>query len=184
MSLVRDRILVRRCNRGDRTALCQIYESYRVGLLKVAAALLDNRGEVGDVLHDVLVGFAATAGRFQLTGSLKGYLSICVANRARDVNRARQRRPTAGLDDVDVLPALDASPESETAGRELGVILDAAIAGLPPEQREVLVLRLLGPLPFRQIAESTGISVNTAMSRYRYALAKVRTALDGRYRHA
>jgi len=184
MSLVEDRILVRRFNRGDRAALCQIYERHRRGLLKVATALLDDRADVEDVLHDVLVGFAATAGRFELTGSLGGYLSICVANRARDVNRARHRRPSASLEEVDVLPALDADPESETAGRELGAILDAAIAGLPAEQREVLVLHLLGPLPFRQIAESTGISVNTAMSRYRYALAKVRLALDGRCGHA
>ncbi len=93
--MIEDRILVWRFNRGDVAALCRIYEKYRDGLLKVAAALLNDRSGVEDVLHDVFVDFAQMTGRFHLQGSLKGYLSICVANRARDRNRTMQRRSAA-----------------------------------------------------------------------------------------
>jgi RNA polymerase sigma-70 factor (ECF subfamily) len=50
---------------------------------------------------------------------------------------------------------------------------------LPDEQREIVVLHLQGRMPFREIARLQGISVNTAMSRYRYGLDKLRSALDG-----
>ena len=99
--MIEDRVLVWRFNRGDLAALCRIYEKYRDGLLKVAAALLNDRSGVEDVLHDVFVDFAQTTGRFRLQGSLKGYLSICVANRARDLNRTLRRHSTTGLNEVE-----------------------------------------------------------------------------------
>jgi RNA polymerase sigma factor (sigma-70 family) len=177
--MIEDRLLVWRFNRGDAAALCRIYEKYRDGLLKVAAALLNDRSGIEDVLHDVFVDFAQTVGRFQLRGSLKGYFAICVANRARDMNRTRQRRGTFCLDETDAPAAHTAGPEHEAMSRETVARLDAAMAGLPDEQREVIVLHLQSKLPFREIAELKEMSINTAMSRYRYGLEKIRSALDG-----
>ncbi len=179
MSAIEDRILVWRFNRADPAALCRIYEKYRDGLLKVAAALLHDRNGIEDVLHDVFVDFAATTGRFELKGSLKGYLAICAANRARDRNRTQQRRSAASLDGIPMHRADDAGPERVAMSRESMAKLDAAMAELPYEQRETVVLHLQGKLPFREIARLRKISVNTAMSRYRYALDKLRSALDG-----
>lgn len=73
--MIEDRFLVWRFNRGDTAAMCRIYQKYRDGLLKVAAALLSDKSAVEDVLHDVFVEFAQSTGRFQLKGSLKGYLA-------------------------------------------------------------------------------------------------------------
>ena len=177
--MIEDRLLVWRFNRGDPAALCRIYEKYRDGLLKVAAALLNDRSGIEDVLHDVFVDFAQTTGRFHLQGSLKGYLSICVANRARDLNRTQWRRSTVSLDETDALPVSGDCPEHPAVSRERAAKLDAAMAGLPEEQREVIVLHLQGKLPFREIARLQEISINTALSRYRYGLDKLRAALDG-----
>jgi RNA polymerase sigma factor (sigma-70 family) len=177
--MIEDRVLVWRFNRGDSAALCRIYEKYRVPLLRVAVAMLNDRSGVEDVLHDVFVDFAQMVGRFQLRGSLKGYLSICVANRARDMNRTRQRRSAASLDAADAPPACAAGPEHEAISRELVAKLDAAMGGLPHEQREIIVLHLQGRLPFRDIAGLKEMSINTAMSRYRYGLEKIRAALNG-----
>lgn len=168
-----------RFNRGDSAALCRIYEKYRACLLKVAAALLYDRSGVEDVLHDVFVDFAQTVGRFQLKGSLKGYLSICVANRARDRNRVMQRRSSASLDEATPRQTDFGGPQHIAMGRETAARLDAAMAGLPDEQREIIVLHLHSRLPFREVAELRCISINTAMSRYRYGLEKIRSALDG-----
>lgn len=177
--MLEDRYLVWRFNRGDPAALCRIYEKHRDGLLKVAVALLYDREGAEDVLHDVFVDFARTVGRFELRGSLKGYLSICVANRARDRNRARQRRSATCLDEADGLPTNAVGPEREAMSREIVARLDAAMADLPDEQREIIVLHLQSGLPFREIARLREISINTAMSRYRYGLAKVRSGLNG-----
>jgi len=177
--MIEDRILVWRFNRGDPAALCRIYEKYRAGLLKVAAGLLHDRSGVEDVLHDVFVDFAQATGRFRLKGSLKGYLAICVANRARDRNRAMQRRTSASLDGTSLHRAGEDGPDHAAMSRELMAKLDAAVAGLPHEQRETIVLHLQGKLPFREIARLQDISVNTALSRYRYGLEKLRSMLNG-----
>jgi RNA polymerase sigma-70 factor (ECF subfamily) len=177
--VVEDSLLVWRFNRGEPAALCRIYEKYRAPLLRVAAALLDDRDSVEDVLHDVFVDFAQTTGSFRLTGSLKGYLSICVANQARDRNRAARRRGTVGLEETMASADPAGDPERATARSELAARIDAALADLPGEQREAIVLHLEGRLPFREIAKRRSISINTAMSRYRYGLGKIHSALNG-----
>ena len=53
----------------------------------------------------------------------------------------------------------------------------AALASLPDEQREVVILHIHGELKFREIAEMLGVSSNTAQSRYRYALSALRKLL-------
>jgi RNA polymerase sigma-70 factor (ECF subfamily) len=63
--------------------------------------------------------------------------------------------------------------------RELTSKLDTALSLLPEEQKEIIVLHLQSRLPFREIARLREISINTALSRYRYGLAKIRSALDG-----
>ncbi|NLZ04437.1 MAG: sigma-70 family RNA polymerase sigma factor [Phycisphaerae bacterium] len=180
--MIEDRLLVWRFNRGDTAALCRIYEKHRDGLLKVAAALLSDKSGVEDVLHDVFVEFAQSTGRFRLKGSLKGYLAICVANRARDRNRTVRRRDSVNLDGVLPQRADANRPEHVAMSREFVAQLDTAMAELPDEQREVIVLHLQSRLRFREIARLQGISVNTAQSRYRYGLDKLRSSLNSEVR--
>lgn len=177
--MIEDRFLIWRFNRGDPAALCRIYEKHRDGLLKVAAALLNDRAGVEDVIHDVFVEFAQSVGRFELRGSLEGYLAICVANRARDRNRMVRRRSSVDLTEVLTQPADSSRPELAAISRELVARLDAAMAELPDEQREAVVLHVQSKLPFREIARLREISINTAMSRYRYGLDKLRSILNG-----
>ncbi len=175
--MIEDRLLVWRFNRGDTAALCRIYEKYRDGLLRVATALLGDKSTVEDVLHDVFVEFAQSTGRFQLRGSLKGYLAICVANRARDRNRAMRRR--SALLGAEPNPPDTASPDDVAVTHELTEKMGEAMAQLPDEQREIIVLHLQSKMRFREIARLQGISVNTAQSRYRYGLDKLRSSLNG-----
>jgi RNA polymerase sigma factor (sigma-70 family) len=148
-----------------------------------AQSIKKPRSFVEDVVHDVFVNFAKTAGRFELSGGLKAYLSICVANRARDVNRSQSQREAQCADEVDP-PTERPDPEAQTMCQEISAAIDNALTELPEEQREVVVLHLQCGLPFRRIAELRGISVNTATSRYRYGLEKLRTAVNGSYQHA
>jgi RNA polymerase sigma-70 factor (ECF subfamily) len=178
--MIEDRILVWRFNRGDTAALCRIYEKYRDGLLKVAAALLSDKSGVEDVLHDVFVEFAQTTGRFRLRGSLKGYLAICVANRARDRNRTLRRRAGALCPEPD--PPDTIGPEEMAEVRELLEKTGEALAQLPDEQRQTIVLHLQSKLRFREIARLQGISINTVQSRYRYGLDRLRSSLNGQVR--
>ncbi len=171
-----DRWLVRRFNAGDAGALRRIYEKYKSDLLSVARALLNDASAAEDVLHDVVVSFASQAGRFVLRGSLKGYLAICVANRARNVNRQGARLELSKRAESRRMQA-DASESALDGERRSAVV--AAMEQLPEAQRRAVALHVLGGLRFREIAQQSDESINTVQSRYRYGLKKLRSLLNG-----
>ena len=173
-----DKYLIWRLNRGSPEALRAIYDKYRQDLLKVAAALLHDRNAMEDVLHDVFVNLAESAGSFRLRGSLKGYLAICVANQARDRNRAGRHRTTGQLNETKAVHPARHSPVDGAIADELTEILSNALRQLPYEQLEVIILHLQGNLRFKQIAQAHGVSINTVQSRYRYGLEKLRLSLN------
>lgn len=176
--MLEDKVLILRFNRGDRGVLHRIYDKYKDDLVSLAAALLMDVSLAEDVVHDVFIAFLNSAERFRLTGSLKGYLATCVANRARNVNKAAWRRHSMALDDVAEMSG-EALPPEEAAifGEQLGQ-LTAALQQLPYEQREVLLLRSHSGLRFAAIAQAQGVSINTVQGRYRYAVDRLRSILD------
>lgn len=177
--MIEDKLLIRRFNAGNMDALRCIYEKYKPELLSVARALLNDAAAVEDVLHDVFVRFASQAGCFRLKGSLKGYLAICVANRARNINRMNRQNGRETPFETTVTPSDRSEPSQAADLAERRQIMTCALAQLPQEQRQVVVLHVLGSLRFREIAQQTSESVNTIQSRYRYGLAKLKTLLNG-----
>jgi RNA polymerase sigma-70 factor (ECF subfamily) len=177
--LMIDRLLVTRCRQGSRDALRRIYEKYRDSLLILAIALSHDVNLAEDAVHDVFVAFAQNIAGFKLTGSLKAYLAKCVANRVRDLMRAKYSRVKAldsqqvYSDDVD----LNEPTQLITCNEELR-LLSSALAELPDEQREVVVLHIHSQMRFKVIAKSFGISVNTVKGRYRYGIRKLRSILN------
>ena len=175
--MVEEKILAWKFNRGSKNALRRIYEKYKDDLLGLAITLLRDRSLAEDVVHDVFVSFAGTVGTFHLSGTLKGYLSTCVANCARDINRLRSGR-NAGLDAVETVGSNSDGPAEYAVGCEESGLLRDLLARLPYEQREVIVLHLHHDMRFREIAKALGISINTVQSRYRYGLDKLRSILN------
>ena len=172
-----DRLLVFRCKRGCRRSFARIYEKYKVDLVRLAMALLNDAGAAEDVVHDVFVRFAQGLEGFRLTGSLKGYLMTCVANRARNWNRARRvavRVSTGSADCGEVAP----SPVERIACSEQLLRLAKALGQLSDEQREVTALHLYGQMSFRAIGQRLAIPVSTAKSRYQHGLIRLRGLLD------
>lgn len=180
--MLNDMHLVWRFNRGHTDALREIYEQHKHQLVTLATALLVDKSEAEDVVHDVFVGFIRSGGRFRLTGSLGGFLATCVANRARNRNKSK-RKDTPGDVAVTEPPAPDSErPDLATMfGEELGFVV-GALAELPYEQREVVVLRLCSGLRFRAIAQMQGVPTNTVQGRYRYGLDRLKTLLNGQLR--
>jgi RNA polymerase sigma factor (sigma-70 family) len=177
--MLQDRLLIWKFNRGGKDALRCIYEKYKDDLVTLAAALLTDVNSAEDVVHDVFVNFIRSSERFRLTGTLKGYLATCVANNARNKNKARQTQAGYGLDGTDAIPPNSNGPEAAAMfGEELRQ-LGSALAQLPYEQREVLLMHSYSNLKFRTIAKSLGVSINTVQGRYRYALQKLQSMLDG-----
>lgn len=177
--MVEDKLLVWKLKRGSRDALCRVYEKYRDDLLRIAAGLLNETGAAEDIVHDVFVVFVRSARQFQLTGSLRGYLATCVANKARNLNKTKSIQRTVNLDEIEPRVSNLKRPEQWIIYNEEFRQLNKAMAKLPYEQKEAVILRIQGRMKFREIAKLQETSVKTALSRYRYGLNKLRSVLNG-----
>jgi RNA polymerase sigma factor (sigma-70 family) len=177
VGLMVDRLLVMRRRQASSDALRRIYEKYRNSLLISAIALSHDVNVAEDAVHDVFVAFARNFANFKLTGSLKAYLSTCVANRVRDLMRKR-RSQALSLEQTRSAPLDSSEPTQLVVCNEQLQLLSSALAQLPYEQREVIVLHIHGQMRFRIIAKSLGISVNTVKGRYRYGIRKLRSTLN------
>ncbi len=176
--MLSDKILVWKVKHGCTESLRRIYEMYKDDLLTLANALLNDNNAAEDVVHDVFVSFAASAGKLQLRKSLGGYLAMSVRNLVRDRFRS-QKRHYEKLSEIEP-PKVDFNtPEQAASDKESESLLRNAIAQLPYEQREVVVLHLRGGLTFGRIAAMQDVSINTVQGRYRYGLDKLRSMLDG-----
>ncbi|TKJ36753.1 MAG: hypothetical protein CEE38_10640 [Planctomycetes bacterium B3_Pla] len=175
--MIDEKILVWRFNRGSKDALRRLYEKYKDDLLGLAVTLLRDRSLAEDVVHDVFVSFAGTTGSFHLSGTMKGYLSTCVANCAHDRNRLRSNQ-NVGLDAAEAISSDSDCPVEHVVGSEQALRLQEQLGCLPYEQREIIVLHLHQGMRFREIAEALGISINTVQSRYRYGLDKLRSIFN------
>ena len=172
-----DKLLIWKFKHGSSDALCRIYEKYEDYMLTSAISLLNDFSSAEDVVHDVFVSFSQSADKLRLDGSLKGYLTTCVVNLARDKIRARQRHRLA-LDKVNPVSSDSKQPSESIIYDEELQQLSRAMAQLPCEQREAIVLHLRGGMTFKAIAKSQSVSINTIQSRYRYGLDKLRSLLD------
>jgi RNA polymerase sigma-70 factor (ECF subfamily) len=177
--MLEDTLLIWKFKGGSREALCRIYQKYRKDLLRLATILLNDANDAEDIVHDVFLSFAQSAQKLRLSGSLRNYLLTCVANRARNRNRACQHRRTVGLDDAEQVVSDAKRPDEWIVCSEELRRWSDLLARLPFEQREVVVLHLRAGMKFRQIAKLQGISVNTVKGRYRYGLDKLRSILNG-----
>jgi RNA polymerase sigma factor (sigma-70 family) len=173
-----DQLLKWKFKRGSDEALTLIYEKYLNAMLTLAMGLLNDAAAAEDVVQDVFVAFAQSRRNFQMWGSLSGYLATSVVNRVRDYRRRERRQAGKGAERrVNADPE---DPEQAVILTEQAKLLAQAVAELPQEQREVVLLRLKAGMKFRDVATLQHTSVNTVLSRYRYGLERLRSLLDGK----
>ena len=174
-----DRLLIWKLNRGSKDALCRIYKKHRDDLVRIAAGLLNDAGAAEDVVQSVFLVLVRSAGKCRIRSNLKGYLTSCVVNRIRNLGRtAKGQRPLC-LDDVEPAASTCRTPDQRVAGDEESGHLYEAIAQLPYEQKEAVILHIQGGMKFREIARLQGTSIKTTLSRYGYGLKKLRSMLNG-----
>ncbi len=124
----------------------------------------------------MFVSFAGTVGGLRLRGSLRSYLATSVVNRVRDTYR-KKKHHLVELDEAWQVDGGSGNPEKSAIFGEQSLHLADALAQLPMEQRETIVLHLNGRMKFKEIASMQGIPISTVQGRYRYGLGKLRTML-------
>ncbi|MHC4212562.1 MAG: RNA polymerase sigma factor [Planctomycetota bacterium] len=175
--MIEDKLLVWKLRLGSSDALRRIYQKYKDNLLRLAVALSNDVNLAEDAVHEVFLNVAQSPQKLRVDGNLKAFLATCVANRIRNINKAGRLRVASNLDDAESVPSNLARPQQWIIENEQTQAINNAIAELPPEQREVVVLHLQGEMTFREIMKLQGVSINTVQSRYRYGLDKLRSLL-------
>ena len=144
-----------------------LYRQHGAGLVLFASAITGERSRAQDAVHQVFLKLLES-GDLRRAGDKKAYLFGCVRNAVLN-ERKRQNRDVPLEDSAWFSP-----PDQDYAGEQN---LRCALTALAEDQREVVVLHVWGELTFSQIGDLLNISANTAASRYRYALDKLREAM-------
>jgi RNA polymerase sigma-70 factor (ECF subfamily) len=190
--------LLCQARKGDRTAFGRLLESYRAYLLVLARVQIGRRlqGKVdaADVVQEAFLGAHRDFAQFRGTtekeflGWLRGILASLLANlvrhyqgtQRRDVRLERQlavelEQSSQALDRG--LAASQSSPSQQAARREESIRLAQALAQLPEEWRDLLILRHLEGLTFPEVAQRLGRTVDTIKKQWPRALARLRQVL-------
>ncbi|HTW60024.1 MAG TPA: RNA polymerase sigma factor [Terriglobales bacterium] len=145
-----------------------LYRQHGAALLLFASAISSDRGRAQDVVQQVFLKAIEDGSLSQATNK-KAYLFACVRNAVLNDAKVQGRNMPLDADSAWFSP-----PDRDYAGEQN---LRRALADLPDDQREVIVLHVWGELTFSEIGNLLGISSNTAASRYRYALSKLRASM-------
>ena len=147
--------------------------------------------DVEDIVQDVFYELVEANRLLMPIEHVTGWLFQVARNRITDL--FRKKKPESLSDSVgtdldgdsleleDLLPSPDAGPDALYARRVLLEELEFALGELPPEQREVFVAHELEGRSFKELAAETGVSVNTLLSRKRYAVLHLRQRLQDIY---
>ena len=153
----------------DEAILEGLYDQYAHALYRYALALVGSADDAEDAVQEVFVRIARK--RLMKVDNIKAYLYTATRNSAYSALRSRRRRNEIADEALSGLAADTELPIDVIA-------LQESFSQLPIEQREVLVLKIYDELTFKEIARTIGVSINTAASRYRYGIDRLKRALE------
>jgi RNA polymerase sigma factor (sigma-70 family) len=150
-----------------------------------------DQSDAEDILQEVFYELVESYRMMRPVEQVTAWLFRVARNRITDLFRSKQREassePAVNIEDgeqlqwEELLPSPEAGPEAAYARSVLLEEMDAALDELPEEQREVFVAHEFLGYSFKELAEQTGVSVNTLLSRKRYAVLHLRDRLQTIY---
>ena len=175
-----DKMLVDLYQAGNDEALSELINRYQEKVYTTILLFVRNEILAEDLFQDTFIKVIETLrkGKYAEEGKLLPWILRIAYNLCIDHYRRIKRAPTItnsdGYDIFNVLKFAESSPEDQmTKGQTNDKVRDL-IDQLPEEQKEVVVLRHYADLSFREIANITNVSINTALGRMRYALINMR----------
>jgi RNA polymerase sigma-70 factor, ECF subfamily len=163
---------------GDERALGDLYDRYGRVAYGLALRIVRDPALAEDAVQDGFLAAWRTAAGFDARrGKPQSWLLTLVHRRAVDVVRREERRRSDRLDEDAPAAAVEATDE-QAAVREQRRAVQAALARLPPDQREALELSYYGGLTQSELAERLGIPLGTVKSRVFAGLARLRELLE------
>ena len=181
-----DQELVHLYIEGNETALAELITRHKSRIYTSIYLLVKDEYLAEDIFQDTFIKVIKTlkAGKYNEEGKFLPWVLRIGHNLVIDHFRREKRNPTItnadGFDIFDVLGIYDESIEDKMVKEQTYNDLKALIHLLPSEQKEVLIMRHYGDLSFKEIADLTQVSINTALGRMRYALNNLRKMMTSK----
>jgi RNA polymerase sigma-70 factor (ECF subfamily) len=175
--------LIASLRNGDAAAFDNLFRAWKDPIYGYVLRMVSDEALAHDVTQEVFLRVMRAAKSYDHRGRLRQWLFTIASNLVMDhARRVKRRREVLTEEPVEIAQSrlaqsTEFSLEGFSAG-ELRETLQAAVDNLPAEQRSVLLLRQYGELSFKEIASLEGCSINTALSRMRYALGNLKKILS------
>ena len=171
-------------NSATKATIERAYRERGRGFLAWARRHAPDSATAEDILQDAFLRALTNANALSPVEDLAAWIFSAMRNRLIDLWRGDGARQRAGatvldgkiLEDVAAEAGLD--PEDQLVRNEMLAALEVSIEALPAPQREVIRAQALGEIGFKELAEATGVSIDTLMARKRYAMRKLAAALE------
>ncbi len=171
---------------GSEAGLAELIRRYQSKIYTSIYLLVKDEYLAEDIFQDTFIKVINTlkAGKYNEEGKFLPWVARIAHNLVIDHFRREKRTPVVNngetFDIFDVLGQYDESTEDRIIREQTYTDLKKLIHLLPSEQKEVLIMRHYGDLSFKQIADITDVSINTALGRMRYALNNLRRMMTSK----
>ncbi|MDE5708189.1 MAG: sigma-70 family RNA polymerase sigma factor [Alistipes sp.] len=176
-----DRALLDRYLSGDRSAISQLIERHSHRVRDYIRMMVKDRDIAEDIFQETFIKVVRVIdeGRYTDSGKFVSWILRIAHNQVIDYFRAQRQEKAvseaeAGYDLFGSLRLAEKTVEDSLVAEQTCREIRALVGSLPEEQREVVLMRYFSGLSFKEIAEQTGVSINTALGRMRYALINMR----------
>ena len=166
---------------GDNKAFDALLMRHQSRVFSYICTIVKNRDIADDIFQETFIKAITTIrqGRYSETGKFTSWITRIAHNLIIDFYRQDKSDTTVSSDDesVDILNSKDLTEgniEDFLVDSQINKDIHRIIGALPESQREVLDMRFFRDMSFKEIAEATGVSINTALGRMRYALINMR----------
>lgn len=179
-----DSILVRDYISGDEKALEILIKRHNQRITSFIYSKVMDRDVSEDIFQDTFIKVIKTLkkGNYSEEGKFLPWVMRIAHNLIIDYFRKNKRLPKfEGSDDFNIFSLISddkLNAEKQIIKDQIDSNLELLIEELPDDQREVLVMRIYRDMSFKEISENTGVSINTALGRMRYALINLRKIID------
>lgn len=184
---VSDQELINRYLTGDEICLEQLIHRHKSKVFSYIHMVIKDKQTADDIFQDTFIKviFTLKSGAYKEEGKFIQWVMRIAHNLVIDYFRKAKRIPVVESqnDEFNVLDTLgmyDESVEDRIITEQIHQDIRNMIDFLPPEQREVLIMRHYADMSFKEIAEQTDVSINTALGRMRYALINLRKMIEKR----
>ncbi|HCU23959.1 MAG TPA: RNA polymerase sigma factor [Deltaproteobacteria bacterium] len=181
-----DEALMVAFQKGDSAAFEELIRRHKNGVFNFIVRFLGNREVAEEVFQESFLKIHQASERYSPHGKFTTWLYTIVRNLCVDTFRRRKIRDAVSLDDRgenserslgEALAGSDVPADILSSASQIEAVLEQALEKLNEDQKEVFLLREKEGFKFEEIAEMTGVSVNTVKSRMRYALESLRRVL-------